>query len=595
MILKNQNNKSLLMMSIVKKVYCRVVMLLLMTSFIATASFAQYTYQIQADSVRIYNTCDTAELIIENHTQDTLGFLFNTGKGRTEFRKLKLQTVGGNSIAITGQDTLMLGTIIKTAVDTIYTSGGLLYYRKTDGNTVTVNLDLNAWGDERYDLLSTNYATLESSRTWDQWPLHKVVGYNAYNVADMPSLSDQSLWADRIGSKNYYAGLLFRTATATGYDIAINWDGEEKGPNGMFVRSKDDTHTAWSAWRELLFKDYADNKYMKQADGNKIFDTLNLYVRGGVNDTLSIKSDWNTLVKYSYMGSVYGSISGPVADNSDWWNLISVRHRNGITKNGWDGNKYGMQIASGMTGGNVNRIFFRNDVYSTWTSWKEFWHSGNVTFATKGANVALKTDEHGVLAVESWIRTANNMGLSTPDGSLFYRRSNQSWGARSATGTDASWIEFETGEGTSRGGVYGDATGLGFVNVNAQGWRLRTDASGNAYVSGQVYATGFYQNSLRSLKKDIQPFNAAALNILSKAQVRSFVYKADSANTKHIGFVADELPDEMAAPKRDGVDEANTVALLVKALQEMNAKVEMLQQQIEKLQQADSKKQNNKQ
>lgn len=51
---------------------------------------AQYVHQIKADSVRIYGACDTAELILENRTQDTLGFLFNRGKGRTEFRKLQI-------------------------------------------------------------------------------------------------------------------------------------------------------------------------------------------------------------------------------------------------------------------------------------------------------------------------------------------------------------------------------------------------------------------------------------------------------------------------------------------------------------------------
>jgi len=46
---------------------------------------AQYVYTIKADSVKITNSCDTAELIIENHTQDVCGFLFNKGGGRTEF------------------------------------------------------------------------------------------------------------------------------------------------------------------------------------------------------------------------------------------------------------------------------------------------------------------------------------------------------------------------------------------------------------------------------------------------------------------------------------------------------------------------------
>lgn len=84
----------------------RLVLLCLLSSI----SYAQTVYQIRADSVRIYSGCDTAELIIENHTQDTTGFLFNKGKGRTEFRKLRLKMLADNSLAIVGQDTLALGT-----------------------------------------------------------------------------------------------------------------------------------------------------------------------------------------------------------------------------------------------------------------------------------------------------------------------------------------------------------------------------------------------------------------------------------------------------------------------------------------------------
>lgn len=67
---------------------------------------AQYIYTIKADSVKITNTCDTAELIIENHTQTVPGFLFNKGRGRTEFRRglLKLN----DSIYIVGGDSLRM-------------------------------------------------------------------------------------------------------------------------------------------------------------------------------------------------------------------------------------------------------------------------------------------------------------------------------------------------------------------------------------------------------------------------------------------------------------------------------------------------------
>jgi hypothetical protein len=66
-----------------------------------------YIYTIKADSVKITNTCDTAELIIENHTQTVPGFLFNKGRGRTEFRRaISLSDssllLGGDTLVIRG-------------------------------------------------------------------------------------------------------------------------------------------------------------------------------------------------------------------------------------------------------------------------------------------------------------------------------------------------------------------------------------------------------------------------------------------------------------------------------------------------------------
>jgi hypothetical protein len=69
------------------------------------ALHAQYVYTIKADSVKITNSCDTAELIIENHTQTVPGFLFNKGRGRTEFRKAVLLN---DSTLVLGNDTLTI-------------------------------------------------------------------------------------------------------------------------------------------------------------------------------------------------------------------------------------------------------------------------------------------------------------------------------------------------------------------------------------------------------------------------------------------------------------------------------------------------------
>ncbi|MBV8252335.1 MAG: hypothetical protein JO154_06980 [Chitinophaga sp.] len=209
----------------------RVLLLSAIALLLTTLTYGQKIYQIRADSVRIYNQCDTAELILENHTKNVSGFLFNKGLGRTEFQRLRLVSPGRGLIAIPGQDTLDFGS------------------------------SLNTWGDERYDQLNTNFLTISEATLWQSWPAYKVVGYDAYDVPDMPPLSDQAFQGK--GNNRYYNGLIVRDGD-TGFDFAINWNGELQGPNGAFIRTKDDTKPAWSNWRELVFKDYVDNNFVKK-------------------------------------------------------------------------------------------------------------------------------------------------------------------------------------------------------------------------------------------------------------------------------------------------------------------------------------------
>jgi hypothetical protein len=82
------------------------LLLLLILMGIGQAASAQYVYTIKADSVKITNSCDTAELIIENHTQTVPGFLYNKGRGRTEFRRGAIQI--NDSLFLIGSDTIKL-------------------------------------------------------------------------------------------------------------------------------------------------------------------------------------------------------------------------------------------------------------------------------------------------------------------------------------------------------------------------------------------------------------------------------------------------------------------------------------------------------
>jgi hypothetical protein len=72
-----------------------------------SVSAQQKTYQIKADTVRIFNSCDTAELVLENRTRSVLnGVLTNKGNGVTEFRKVVIKL--NDSMYVFSGDTLNL-------------------------------------------------------------------------------------------------------------------------------------------------------------------------------------------------------------------------------------------------------------------------------------------------------------------------------------------------------------------------------------------------------------------------------------------------------------------------------------------------------
>src|SRR5882724_5508552 len=97
---------------------------------------AQYVYTINADSVKITNHCDTAELILENHTQTVPGFLFNKGFGRTEFRRALVPL--NDSLYVLGADTLNTRKGLRgptQANNGLSTSGGLVVLGNNTGDT----------------------------------------------------------------------------------------------------------------------------------------------------------------------------------------------------------------------------------------------------------------------------------------------------------------------------------------------------------------------------------------------------------------------------------------------------------------------------
>lgn len=589
-------------------------------------------YQIRADSVRIYSGCDTAELIIENRTKDTLGVLFNKGNGRTEFRKLRLQTVGSNAIAITGQDTLQLGTIIRTAVDTLYTSGNTLFYRKTNGTVVTVPLDLNAWGDSRYDRVESNRFIIPEggSRDWASLDSNKVIGYYAYSATDMPALSDQAFQG--AGSQNYYDGLIFRHGK-TGFDLAVNWNGEYWGPNGAFLRIKDDNRDYWSAWRELVFKDYADNKYVKRSNsgwtntsgpgwyriavhgsavqgatnGNRAYarfiitdgtagnhQTVEFSVNVLYNEPTTIKLISNGSYRnYPFQGirvirgAIYeGNAVEILTTRPEALNVKAVMVDNeqnaGWTLVNWQkvtsSTGYNDGIPSGMT--QMNYVLNTNVIEGVVDETGEYWQF------VRG---------FGMMTNRGY-RTRSPLGLV---GDFSTNSTNQKiiWtlGDAFTSSTNYYGIGYELGNQVTPAAADHQIV-IAENGVVAHRFNMNGGVSlkGDLMTTGSTTSTAFYQSSLRSLKKDITLFNADALKLIKDLKIWEFTYKDDKEENRHIGIIADDSDWHFSTKAHDRFDSNSAIGITMKAVQELTEKIELLNKRLDEVESAINKQEADK-
>ena len=94
--------------------------------------------------------------------------------------------------------------------------------------------------------------------------------------------------------------------------------------------------------------------------------------------------------------------------------------------------------------------------------------------------------------------------------------------------------------------------------------------------SAVISAGGFYQTSSKTLKTGIIEYNESALDIINKINVVSFYYKADLKN-KRIGFIAEDSPEEVATIDHNVMDTNSTVGLLLKAIQQLEARIKVLE------------------
>lgn len=105
-------------------------------------------------------------------------------------------------------------------------------------------------------------------------------------------------------------------------------------------------------------------------------------------------------------------------------------------------------------------------------------------------------------------------------------------------------------------------------------------------VNGTVHATAFFTDSLREFKTNIVPTSINAIDLINSTEIVEYNYKSNVEGDTRIGFIADDTDAVFSSSAKNQFDLANTVGVLMKAIQELSAKNIELEARISQLEQA---------
>lgn len=269
-------------------------------------------------------------------------------------------------------------------------------------------------------------------------------------------------------------------------------------------------------------------------------------VRGGNIDYSPNMTSW--LPGYpSFVGSAYNTSS------SSWWNLISVRHRNGAS----DGDKYGMYIITSLNTSD-NNLLWNKQNNGNWIGERTILDSSNYT-----SYCAPASHSH------AYYPLSGNVNMS----------GDNVWIGSTMGGGNDYWRI--GGTGSSDNGVCQLTIG---DNSNDYFQIIIADYTGTNYTALQVknggtYAPHFYENSDQRLKENIK----AILDRDNIPQIKEFDWKESGEHS--YGLIAQELEEqgysELVSTKDDGYKTVNYSAALSLIVGKLQVKIKELEEEIE--------------
>jgi hypothetical protein len=165
-------------------------------------------------------------------------------------------------------------------------------------------------------------------------------------------------------------------------------------------------------------------------------------------------------------------------------------------------------------------------------------------------------------------------------------------GPQGPTGTSASYNQdLNSGASTVR---YAPLTGntylrayQNYYTAGDQGKGINSNVAPTWQGFGFGWATDaalggtyFFNPSSRDLKKNIEPMTASGMDIINATNIVTYDYDHGMhTEILQVGFIAEDTPEELATFEYDKMDLSNTAGVILKAIQEIDARITILENQ----------------
>lgn len=118
---------------------------------------------------------------------------------------------------------------------------------------------------------------------------------------------------------------------------------------------------------------------------------------------------------------------------------------------------------------------------------------------------------------------------------------------------------------------------LYLIGATSQAANPQTYSNGNVYATnGALYATSFNATSALDRKREIEPVDFKAVDLIKTVGIVKFKFKHDAENNQKVGFIADYTDPLFATKHQDTMDLYNCTGILMKAVQELSKEIEEL-------------------